>query len=103
MLTTCKYGREKSVEGYIDLGPFMEIQKKDPERIDDMTVVIYRLTDVLAESDSTAVTITAVLYYILKSLEVHSKLSISCSNELFLKKALLSHIVDLFPKVLPSV
>ncbi|KAJ9370652.1 hypothetical protein DTO282E5_4628 [Paecilomyces variotii] len=87
MITT---GGEKSVEGNIDLGLFLGRQKKDPEEIDDITVVICLLTDVLAERDSTTITITAVLYYILKNPEVHSKLCISCCNTLFLMEGFLS-------------
>ncbi|KAL1854997.1 hypothetical protein Plec18170_004409 [Paecilomyces lecythidis] len=67
--------REKPVEGKVDfLERFLEIQKKDPKQIDDIRVVTYLLTNVLAGSDSTAITITAALYYILKNPNIQSKL-----------------------------
>lgn len=67
--------KEKPLKGKVDfLGRFLEIQKNDPEHIDDIRLVTYLLSNVLAGSDTTAITLTAALYYILKNPEVHQKL-----------------------------
>lgn len=56
------------------LAKFLEAKKKNPELIDDNAVILYLLSNVLAGSDSTAGTMCATLYHVLKNPSVHKKL-----------------------------
>ncbi|KAJ5750360.1 hypothetical protein N7533_007388 [Penicillium manginii] len=56
------------------LAKFLEIKEKNPELVDDNVIILWLLSNVLAGSDSTAYTMSAAIYYILKNPEVHKKL-----------------------------
>ena len=63
---------EEAPEDYLDR--FIELKTKHPDVIDDDTVVVYLLSNLLAGSDTTAATMTAAVYYVLKHPSVHQKL-----------------------------
>jgi cytochrome P450 len=56
------------------LGKFLEIKEKNPELVNDNTIILWLLSNVLAGSDSTAFTMCAAIYYVLKNPNVHTKL-----------------------------
>ncbi|KAJ5692601.1 cytochrome P450 [Penicillium macrosclerotiorum] len=56
------------------LSKFLKIKEKNPELVDDNTVILYLLSNVLAGSDSTAGTMCAAIYHILKNPSVHKRL-----------------------------
>ncbi|KAJ5805743.1 cytochrome P450 [Penicillium pulvis] len=56
------------------LSKFLEIKKKDPELVNDNTVILYLLSNVLAGSESTGAFMCAVIYYVLKHPNVYKKL-----------------------------
>lgn len=68
--------QEKRPEGAPDdyLDRFIELKSKHPDIVDDGTVVVYLLSNLLAGSDSTAATMIAAIYYTLRHPEVHQKL-----------------------------
>ncbi|KAJ5590564.1 cytochrome P450 [Penicillium hetheringtonii] len=56
------------------LAKFLEIKEKNPELVNDNVIILWLLSNVLAGSDSTAYTMCAAIYYVLKHPKVHSKL-----------------------------
>lgn len=56
------------------LAKFIEIKEKNPELVNDNTIILWLLSNVLAGSDSTAYTMCAAIYYILKNPDIHQKL-----------------------------
>ncbi|KAJ5921118.1 hypothetical protein N7466_009444 [Penicillium verhagenii] len=56
------------------LSKFLEIKEKSPELVDDNTVILYLLSNVLAGSESTGASMCAVIYYVLKNENVYKKL-----------------------------
>ncbi|KAJ5220332.1 cytochrome P450 [Penicillium chermesinum] len=67
--------QEANPTGHADfLSKFLEAKKKNPDLIDDNTVILYLLSNVLAGSDSTASTICAAIYHVLKNPAVHKRL-----------------------------
>ncbi|KAJ5919177.1 hypothetical protein N7466_010120 [Penicillium verhagenii] len=61
--------------GHTDfLDKFLEIKSKHPDTVDDNTVIMYLLSNVLAGSDTTASTMCSAVYHILKNPHVHRKL-----------------------------
>jgi cytochrome P450 len=56
------------------LAKFLEIKEKNPELVSDNTVILWLLSNVLAGSDSTAYTMCAAIYYVLKNPDIHKKL-----------------------------
>ncbi|KAI9677969.1 MAG: hypothetical protein M1822_008077 [Bathelium mastoideum] len=83
-----KWANEFSLEAYIQrmqvkrapdapedyLDRFIEAKSKYPDVVDDHTVVVYLLSNVLAGSDTTAIAMRAALYYTLKNPQVHRSL-----------------------------
>jgi len=65
-------GKQADKQDY--LAKFLEIKEKNPELVNDNVVILWLLSNVLAGSDSTAYTMCAAIYYVLKHPEVHSKL-----------------------------
>ncbi|KAL9094575.1 MAG: hypothetical protein Q9165_003134 [Trypethelium subeluteriae] len=63
---------EGSPENYLD--KFIEAKAQNPDVIDDNVVLTYLLNNVLAGSDTTAITMIAAVYYVLKHPEVHRQL-----------------------------
>jgi cytochrome P450 len=49
------------------LSKFLKAAKTSPDIVDDQTVVSYMITNLVAGSDTTAISIRAVLYYLLKT------------------------------------
>ncbi|KAK5095014.1 hypothetical protein LTR70_007144 [Exophiala xenobiotica] len=65
--------KEKLVKDFLD--KFLEAKAKaEPGTIDDMKVVNFLLVNVLAGSDTTAITLSAAVYYLLKNPAVLNKL-----------------------------
>ncbi|KAJ5112538.1 benzoate 4-monooxygenase cytochrome P450, partial [Penicillium argentinense] len=56
------------------LSKSLEAKEKNPQLVDDNAVILYLLSNVLAGSDSTAGTICATIYYVLKHPNVYNKL-----------------------------
>ena len=56
------------------LAKFLEAKKRNPELVDDNTVILWLLSNVLAGSDSTAGTMCATIYYVLKNPAVCKRL-----------------------------
>ncbi|KAF4631645.1 hypothetical protein G7Y89_g6485 [Cudoniella acicularis] len=56
------------------LDGFLEIKKTNPELIDDNGVVSALLVNILAGSDTTAILLRAIIYYVLKNPAVYRKL-----------------------------
>ena len=56
------------------LEKLLETKTKYPELVDDNTVVMYLLGNVLAGSDTTASTMSSAVYHVLKNPAVHEKL-----------------------------
>lgn len=69
-----RYQEEKKDTKQDYLAKFLEIKEKNPELVDDNVIILWLLSNVLAGSDSTAYTMSAAIYYILKNPEVHKKL-----------------------------
>lgn len=67
-----KDGAPKEYDDFLD--KFLQAKEKHPELVDDHMVVIYLLSNVLAGSDTTAITLCAATYYVLKNPEVQRKL-----------------------------
>ena len=66
---------EATPTSHIDfLAKFLEVKKKHPELVNDDTVILYLLSNVLAGSDSTAGALCATIYHVLKHPAVHKKL-----------------------------
>lgn len=66
---------ESTPASHVDfLSKFLEVKKKQPELVNDNTIILYLLSNVLAGSDSTAGTMCATIYYVLKNPSVHAKL-----------------------------
>lgn len=57
------------------LSRFLDAKSKYPHVVNDQQVVSYTITNVFAGSDTTAITLRAILYYILKTPRVKAKLS----------------------------
>ncbi|KZF19789.1 cytochrome P450 [Xylona heveae TC161] len=57
------------------LEKFIETKKKHPDIVDDNMVVTYLLSNVLAGSDTTAITMCSAMYNILKNPKVHQRLN----------------------------
>lgn len=67
--------QEINPTGHADfLSKFLEAKKKNPELVDDNTVILYLLSNVLAGSDSTAGTMCATIYHVLKNPAVYRRL-----------------------------
>ncbi|CAG8229941.1 unnamed protein product [Penicillium nalgiovense] len=56
------------------LSKFLQLKQKNPELVDDNTIILWLLSNVLAGSDSTAGTMCATIYYVLKNPGVCQKL-----------------------------
>lgn len=56
------------------LDEFLEIKKTNPEQIDDNGVVGAMLINILAGSDTTAILLRAIVYYVLKDPHIYKKL-----------------------------
>ena len=56
------------------LDEFLEIKKTNPEQIDNNSVVSAILINILAGSDTTAILLRAIVYYVLKDPRIHKKL-----------------------------
>lgn len=70
-----RLARGARTDGKVDfLDRFLEAKKKHPDIVDDNMVVTYLLSNVLAGSDTTAISLCAAMYYVLKHPEVHRKL-----------------------------
>lgn len=69
-----RYQEGKKVNKQDFLAKFLEIKENNPELVDDNVVILWLLSNVLAGSDSTAYTMCAAIYYVLKNPEVHKKL-----------------------------
>ncbi|KAJ5203779.1 cytochrome P450 [Penicillium cinerascens] len=66
---------ESTQASHVDfLSKFLEVKKKQPELVNDNTIILYLISNVLAGSDSTASTMCATIYYVLKNPSVHAKL-----------------------------
>ncbi|CEO60221.1 hypothetical protein PMG11_04859 [Penicillium brasilianum] len=65
-------GNPKSKQDF--LAKFLEIKEKNPELVNDNVIILWLLSNVLAGSDSTAYTMCAAIYYVLKNPDVHKKL-----------------------------
>ncbi|KAJ5657790.1 cytochrome P450 [Penicillium longicatenatum] len=64
----------KSVANTDFLSKFLEIKQKNPELVDDNTVILYLLSNVLAGSESTGAYMCAVIYHVLKHPDTYKKL-----------------------------
>jgi cytochrome P450 len=73
-----KEGAPREYEDFLD--KFLETKKKHPELVDDNMVVTYLLSNVLAGSDTTAITLCAATYYVLKNPQVQRKLEKELDN-----------------------
>ncbi|KAJ5670587.1 cytochrome P450 [Penicillium maclennaniae] len=72
---------ETTPTGHIDfLAKFLEVKKKQPELVNDGTVILYLLSNVLAGSDSTAGALCATIYHVLKHPAVHKELASELRN-----------------------
>lgn len=67
-----KEGAPKEYDDFLD--KFLQLKEKHPELVDDNMVIHYLLSNVLAGSDTTAITLCAATYYVLKNPEVQRKL-----------------------------
>lgn len=65
-------GLDPGPRNFIDR--FLEAKKANPNIIDDRQVVIYTMTNIVAGSDTTAVTLRAIVYFLLKHPEILQKL-----------------------------
>jgi cytochrome P450 len=66
--------RPVSVEEQDFLDRYLEAQQKYPQLIDDYQMISYLLTNTVAGSHPTAYTLTALIYYVLKTKGVHAKI-----------------------------
>ncbi|KAJ5751975.1 hypothetical protein N7520_008892 [Penicillium odoratum] len=69
-----RYQQGETTQNNDFLSRFLEIKKKNPELVDDNTVILYLLSNVLAGSESTGASMCAVIYYVLKNPDVYNKL-----------------------------
>ncbi|KAK2766963.1 hypothetical protein FQN54_006279 [Arachnomyces sp. PD_36] len=67
-----KAGVSSEYDDYLD--KFLQAKEKNPELVEDNMVITYLLSNVLAGSDTTAITLCAATYYVLKNPEVQRKL-----------------------------
>ena len=65
-------GKDPGPRNFIDR--FLEAQKAHPDVIDDRQVVIYTTTNVVAGADTTAISLRAVIYFLLKHPDALQKL-----------------------------
>jgi cytochrome P450 len=71
---------EAAAEKGLDPGPrtfidrFLEAQKANPKLIDDRQVVVYTMTNIVAGSDTTAISLRAIVYMLLRHPTVLEKL-----------------------------
>ncbi|KAI9931468.1 hypothetical protein MW887_010043 [Aspergillus wentii] len=56
------------------LDKFIELKKKRPDLVDDNAVITYLLSNVLAGSDTTAISLCSVMYHVLKHRSVYQRL-----------------------------
>ncbi|KAJ5263386.1 cytochrome P450 [Penicillium angulare] len=56
------------------LDHFIDLKSKHPDIVDDNTIVMYTMSNVVAGSDTTASAMCSALYHVLKHPEVHEKL-----------------------------
>lgn len=56
------------------LSRFIEAQKQYPETVDELQLITYATTNVLAASDTTSAALTAIIYHVLQHPAVHAKL-----------------------------
>lgn len=71
--------RQSGADGYTGtrkdlLSRFMAAKKKHPDIVDDSQVISYMMTSVLAGSDTTAISLRSIIYYVLKDKKIHTKL-----------------------------
>jgi cytochrome P450 len=67
---------ESTPTSHIDfLAKFLDVKKKHPDLVNDGTVILYLLSNVLAGSDSTAGALCSTIYHVLKHPQIHKKLT----------------------------
>ncbi|KAJ5355855.1 hypothetical protein N7517_010464 [Penicillium concentricum] len=69
-----KRHKEGNHDGPDLLAKFLDAKKKNPELVDDNTIVMWLVANVLAGSDTTASTMCATTYYVLKNSAVYKRL-----------------------------
>lgn len=69
-----KRGANRCLEKSDFLDKFIEAKKKYPETVDDTQIISYLMNNMIAGADTTAITLTAILYFSLKNREVWKRL-----------------------------
>ena len=52
---------------------FIELKSEYPDTVNDNTIIGYMLINILAGSDTTSITLRAIIYYLLKTPEAYEK------------------------------